>query len=317
MNDLHTFCKTPSDATKRVPPRGKHSESVRSALALTAILTLLLGGCGGSDDSDSANTRPDPIVPPSTPDHRYFAFSGYVWEARKTTQPQGAGLNYYSSDERDVWVDADKKLHMKISRRDGKWLCSEIFSTGQFGYGTYVFRIAGQPDQLDRNAVLGLFTWDDNCFQTGALSELDIEITRWGGYLKNLHYAVQPTHGPDVVDGYYPERSSSWFMGLTQPESTHVFTWARGYVNFASYQGFDINDDNQIANWEFLSTNPARRYDLATFSTPVTIPAPSPTTTARISLWLYDDDKDGLGDPPANGTDVEVVIESFDFVPIE
>ena len=293
----------------------RNKTAFRAVFALTLVTALTFAGCGGSDEKTV--TRPDPVVPPSTPDHRYFAFSGYVWEARKTTQPQAAGPNYYSSDERDVWVDADKKLHMKISRRDGKWLCSEIFSSGQFGYGTYVFRVAGRPDTLDRNAVLGFFTWDDNSFDTGALSELDIEITRWGGYLKNLHYSVQPTHGPDVEAGWYPERSSSTFMVLLEPKSTHVITWARSYVNFASYLGYDIDDNLRLANWQFLSSNPARRADLATLSTPVVIPAPSPTTTARISLWLYDDNKDGVADPPANGTDVEVVIESFDFIPMQ
>lgn len=285
------------------------------ATLLTAVMTLYLGGCGGTDDNSSINTRPDPVVPPSTPDHRYFAFSGYVWEARKSAGAEAAGLNYYSSDERDVWVDTDKKLHLKISHRDGKWYCPEIISSSQFGYGTYTFRVAGRPDTLDRNVVLGFFTWDNNCFETGALSELDIEITRWGGYLKNLHYSVQPTHGPDG-EGWYPERESSSFMTLTSPESTHVFTWARGYVNFASYTGYEIGDSNLLASWQFLASNPARRYDLNTLSTPVTIPTPSPTSTARISLWLYDDNKDGIGDPPANGAEVEVVIDSFDFNPM-
>lgn len=285
-------------------------------MSLAALMAIHLGGCDGTENSPTTTSRPDPVVPPSTPDHRYFAFSGYVWEARKSNGAEAAGPNYYSSDERDVWVDADKRLHMKISRRDGKWYCSEVFSTGQFGYGTYTFRVAGQIDTLDRNAVLGFFTWDDNCFETGALSELDIEITRWGGYRKNLHYSVQPTHGPDTENGWYPERESSSFMSLTGPASTHVFTWAQGYVDFASYNGYETGDDNKIAAWQFFSTSPARRYDLATISTPVVIPSPSPTTTARISLWLYDENKDGIADPPASGTDIEVIIDSFDFVPL-
>ena len=280
------------------------------------ILAALLAGCGGSDDEDVFVPPPDPVCPPSTADRRYIAFSGYCWEVRKTSQPQAAGPNYYSNDERDVWVDADRKLHIRISYRDGKWNCAEIFAGG-FGYGTYTFRIGTPADVLDRNAVLGLFTWDDACFETGALSELDIELTKWGGFFNNLHYSVQPTHGPDTEEGWYPERSESTFISLAgDTRSTHAFTWARGYVNFASYQGHAVSDDRLIASWQFLSSNPARRADTTTLSTPVVIPSPSATTTARISLWLYDNDKDGVSDPPAGGQEIEVIVDSFQYEPL-
>jgi len=285
---------------------------ILSALFFSAFLT----GCGTSDE-EYVNDRPNPVCPPSTADHRYIAFSGYCWEVRKTVKAEAAGPNYYSNDARDVWVDDKGLLHMKISWRDGKWVCTELFASGQFGYGTYSFRMAGQIDQLDRNAVLGLFTWDNNCYVTGALSEIDVEFGKWGDVIgKNLQYSVQPTHGPDVAEGWYPERSASSFMSLTEPLSTHVFTWSPSFISFASYQGSDIDSGSLIANWQFLSGNPARRYDLATLSTPVVIPAPSPTTTIRLSLWLYDKNKDGAGDPPSNGQEIEVVCDSFDFTPM-
>jgi hypothetical protein len=288
-------------------------------LLSTALLVTAFAGCGGNADEDDGgdDNNPPVVCPVSTADHRYIAFAGYCWEVRKTTEPQAAGPNYFSNDSRDVWVDADGRLHMKISSRDGKWLCSEIFSQGQFGYGTYSFQVVGNVAQLDRNVVLGFFTWDDNYLDIGAFSEIDIELTKWGDPVSmNLYYSVQPIYGPDTVSGMYPERSASRLFWLDVPISTHSFTWSPDSIIFYSHEGFDDPDGRPLGTWEFTSANPPRRYNTTTLATPVVIPAPGATTSIRINLWLNDKDKSGLGDPPANGQEVEVVIDDFEYTPL-
>ena len=81
----------------------------------------------------------------------------------------------------DVWVDRESRLHLKISKRNDRWYAVEIISEKDFGYGEYSFYLSSRVDLLDKNVVLGLFTWDDNTFITDANSEIDIEFARWGG----------------------------------------------------------------------------------------------------------------------------------------
>lgn len=301
-------------------------------VAMVVVFLLGSGGCGGGDGNDDDAVPSDGNAYTTVPDGlkqnrpscnysdgaRYISFSGYCWKVRNTTVPETAGANYYSSDPREVWVDDNGCLHMKISHREGKWLCSEIEAVGNFGYGTYVFYLQGYPTRHDANVVLGFFTWDNNFTQVKHISEIDVEITKWGRAAgNNLHYTVQPAYGPDVPEGQqYAERVESVAMALNEPRSTHAFTWSAGNVNFASYEGYGYPTDTAIGTWTFTSANPPRRMNTTTLSTPVVIPAPSATTRAHISLWLDDvAGDDGLGDPPVNGAEVEVVIEGFEYRP--
>jgi hypothetical protein len=64
---------------------------------------------------------------------------------------------------------------------------AELTSTQTFGYGTYVFYTMSRVDTLDKNAVLGLFTYKDDSH------EVDIEFSKWGiADLNNGWFTVQP-----------------------------------------------------------------------------------------------------------------------------
>jgi len=106
----------------------------------------------------------------------------------------GPGPNYFSSENSDVYIDNDGRLHLKVTNRDGKWLSTEVISKESFGYGTYVFYIGSRGDTLDQNIVLGLFTWDDNPNKhINRWNEIDFEFSRWNNPNNdNFQYVVQP-----------------------------------------------------------------------------------------------------------------------------
>lgn len=300
----------------------------RMILSLCVCLTLSACVPASEDDSEGGtiDLGSDAVIHPpvdsgdsenGSDQARTISFGGLSWTVRSTTAPAGPGPNYFSDSTDDVWVDEQGRLHLRVVQRGGNWWCTQVSSIGQVSYGTYVFYVAGNVHWMDQNIVLGLFTWDDNASDVGHLSEIDIEITRWGNPVwRNLHYSVQPLYGPDDESGRYDERSDSTVFVLFDPKSTHTFSWRPDGVNFASYAGYGNPTILELGSWYFSSANPARRSDTGSLSTPVGIPAPSPTTSICINLWLTDKNKDGIGDPPTDWADQEVIIHSFEYTPM-
>jgi hypothetical protein len=278
---------------------------VRGCKIFTFGLLALLAAAGQAADKPAAAGKP-----------RTVQFSGYRWLVKQSDQRVGPGPNYFSGREENVWVDKEGNLHLKITQRDGKWWAAEVYSQKDFGHGTYVFQVTGRPDNLDQNAVLGLYTWDNTTFMTDANSEIDIEFARWGDPAqKILQYSVQPTRGPDAAQGQtYRER---WFEEeplITTGASTHTFTWLRDRVSFASYDGRRSSSlPKPLARWTFSGNQPARRAKDEGVSRPVVFPRPGRNTKAQMNLWLNDSNGDGAGDAPSDGKEIEIVIEKFEF----
>ena len=130
---------------------------------------------------------------------RTITFSGYDWNVKSCETLAGPGPNYFSDREEDVWVDEDGQLHLKITKRNGRWYCTEVFTEASLGYGKYIFYVASRVDQLDKNIVLGLFTWDDTAPEHNC-REIDIEFAKWGKETNdNAQYVVQPWDSPENI----------------------------------------------------------------------------------------------------------------------
>jgi hypothetical protein len=212
---------------------------------------------------------------------RTINFSGYTWKVKASEAQVGPGPNYFSADPNDVWVDGNGSLHLTITARNGKWYSTEVFTEAPLGYGTYIFTLASRVDQLDKNAVLGLFTWDAAA-PANNYREIDIEFSRWGQDSgDNAQYVVQPFGTPG--------NRHRFPIALTGLYSTHSFKWEADQILFTSHQGSMPSLGAQIDSWLYTGAD---------------VP-PAGAGNARINLWLYN------GVPPSNGQRVEVVIESF------
>jgi hypothetical protein len=212
-------------------------------------------------------------------------FSGRAWKVKIASPPTGPGPNYFSDSANNVWVDTSGRLHLKIAKSGPRWICAEVVSQESFGHGVYRFYLDSRVDQLDRNVVLGLFTWNDDPAYNHR--ELDIEFARWGANTPvNAQYVVQPYDTPGNL------------MNFVQPavtQSTHGFDWRAGGVTFQSLRGHAAAPS---------SSNPIIAQQLFVNGIP-----PAGGENARINLWLFN------GKAPSNRKAVEVIVNRFEFVP--
>lgn len=243
---------------------------------------------------------------------RKITFSGFEWEVRENEKPSGPQNNRFSSREESVWVDA-KGLHLAIRKRGGRWYGSEVMTKAALGYGTYVFLVSSRVDQLDKNVVCGLFTWNSQSFRSDANSEIDIEFSKWGESGRkadNTVYAVQPVGRKGELP--YFERKNSFVTKLNGDRSTHAFTWTSEWISFASYHGHGCPTPFLINRWQFdKDDTPRIASDGSKISKPVLIPKPRSNTNARINLWLLKETQ------PSDGREVEVTIGRFAYIPAE
>lgn len=209
---------------------------------------------------------------------RTVSFSGTDWTVKTSRGKVGPGPNYFSDSTSNVWVDAAGKLHLKITKSGSRFSCAEIVGPSSLGYGTYRFEIESDLAALDRNVVLGLFTWSDAPAQNHR--ELDIEFARWG--------SATNVPGQYVVQPYTDARNIyrfDWPLGIL--DSSHSFRWLPGRVDFES-----AVPGATLRSWS--GTNQ--------------VPAPG-DERPRLNLWLTG------GKRPANGREAEVVVRRFVFTP--
>ena len=216
---------------------------------------------------------------------RMITFSGYEWWVKTGLFPVGPGPNYFSDNKENVWVDSLDQLHLKITKRNAVWQCPEVILKQSLGYGRYTFKVAGKVGQINENAVLGLFTWDnDGCNEF--YREIDIEFSRWSVVTDpNAQYVIQPW-----------DRSGNrnrWMIPPALNLSTHVFVWRPDSIDFVSAKGLlsGIPSDSIIYSWRYKRP---------------TVPK-SGKENVRLNLWLNN------GRPPSDNKDVEVIIARFEY----
>ena len=216
-----------------------------------------------------------------------ISFSGYTWYVENTGSKStwDPGPNHWSSSSSNVWVDSSGWLHLQLTNSRGIWYCVNLNTVQALGYGTYSFVISNNAATMDKNVVLGLFSYlDDN-------HEVDIEFSTWGAKSgNNAWYTVQP---PPYMSGI---NQQSFMAKLSGSYSTHFFKWAQSSVFFESLQG------------QTSITSPPPSSIIHSFTSPVTLSAAG--AEANINLWLFD------GHAPSNGKTVAVVVKSFTFTPI-
>lgn len=255
--------------------------------SLLIILAVSVFACKSSLEKEIT----DPTVPAPNPPVviNTISFSGYNWKVKNSgTDTYGPGPNYW--DKKNVWVDSLGILHLKL-RKDpatNRWSCAEVQSVNSFGYGTYEWKVNGAIHALNKNVVLGLFNYSG----TDGIDEMDIEFARWGVDSNPiLNYTVYPAQTSFPV--FHTERN------FTLPEgtfTTHRFKRTSHTVTYKSLYGFQDADQNLFAT----DTCTVPRHKVSALSMPI-----------FMNLWLF------RGTPPSDQKEVEILIHSFKFTPIQ
>jgi hypothetical protein len=293
----------PVDASTPTGEVQDFSVTTGPAPAGTAEARLLLGVLQGPTDPapdvyfDQATF--DEIGPPSIddmqwtdfPGGRTLDFGGCTWRV-KGPGWYGPGESLYSDDPGSVWTDGSGRLHMTIRRVGGSWFSTEVAVEETLGYGDYVFTTVGSIDTLDPHAVLGLFLWQYGpCWDPAYLwwnpyNEIDVEIARWGNPSNGVaQFVAQPHDWPGNLDRF----DASWGDGEL---ASFAFRWLPDRVEFRCWRGGPSEETpgTRIRSWTYTGPH---------------VPRPE-QPRVHVNLWQYDG-------PP--GTDQEVVLDAFTFVP--
>lgn len=218
-------------------------------------------------------------------------FAGRTWNVRNWGGGPPTAGNNWSDSTSNVWVDPQGYLHLKITNVGGKWYCAEVDSADATTYGMHRFYLNTRIDQLDANVTFSPFVY----YYDGSPHEIDIEFSQWGvwPFNYNSQYVVQPP----------PYTSANLFTfttSLNGDYSTHYFNWQPSSILFKSIHGHYLEPPDSsylIQQWT---------------STAASIPSGSLGLKIIINLYL----KNGSGQPPSNGQEVEMIVQDLDYPPI-
>jgi hypothetical protein len=206
-------------------------------------------------------------------------FAGRSWRV-KGGRRLGPGPNDFSDAVDNVWLDDKDHLHLAITKADNRWQCAEVVAEESLGYGEYRWVVAGDLAALDRQVVLGLFTYETTS------REIDFELSRWGNKAKaNAQFVVQP----------YTAKDSTYRFDTAQAKLLTIsLVWEKDLVQGRCWDGEDTTKE-PLADWKYTGRNNP----------------PPGKERARANLWLFE------GKAPSPGTKQEVVIHSFEFKPAD
>jgi hypothetical protein len=204
-------------------------------------------------------------------------FSGYDWEVRQLSSNRSGRLNVY--DPENAWVDQTGFLHLRITRKNDKWMCADVGLKPILGQGTYTF-IVHDTSQLDPAAVMTMYTFERNSTFS---HEMDIEVSRWGDTgSKNGQFVVQPYYEPSNVAGFQVPAGKLDFS----------LRWEPGKVSFRGVSVLAAGKTQPVAEHTFTSG----------------VPRPG-EESIHINLYAFGQAKTPMRNP------TEVIIERFTFAP--
>jgi hypothetical protein len=208
-------------------------------------------------------------------------FSGYDWKVRTIASDRGGLNNLYGGE--NAWTDASGALHLKITKKEGRWSCAEVFLSRSLGYGTYVV-VTRDTSHLEPAAVFSTTTFDDWAGDQH-YREMDTEISRWGdaSSRNNAQYGLQPFYVPGNVAPFVAPAGTL----------THSFHWESGRASFKTVRGSAMRPGAPVVAEHVFTSG---------------VPSPG-TETFQFLFYVVASDKSPLQN------ENEVVVEKFEYLP--
>ena len=177
-------------------------------------------------------------------------FAGYKWVTKESNERHtGPGRNYFAGGKENIWVDEQGRMHIRMTHRNGRWYCAEARMVESLGYGQYIFNIEPNPAKLDKDLVVGFFTYDHDD-TLNHHREIDIEFSNWGNE-KNLNsqYVLQPFEVSENVYRYTTDLSKG---------TQHIISWKKNKIAFKSSYVTLKNDSVQLEQYATWTYKPSK-----------------------------------------------------------
>ena len=225
------------------------------------------------------------------PGGRTLEFAGRTWRV-KGPGTYGPGSNFFSNATSAVWVDGEGQLHLTLKNLGWTWAATEVVTDEALGYGDYILTTVGPLQQLDIQAVLGMFLWEYGpCWDNSYLwwnpyNEIDIEYGRWGAQGNEIaQFVAQPYDFPGNLDRFDAS------FGADEVVS-HAMRWLPDRVEYRVWRGGPLEESTTavVHAWTYDGVH---------------IPRPE-QPRMHLNLWKLD------GTPASNQ---DVVFRDFVFIP--
>jgi hypothetical protein len=215
------------------------SRFARSLRGTIAALTVAIAGVLVLDTTAIVaaprSSTPAPSAPVSTSARtpsqlRLLLWSGEIWLVFPPSANGPDGPNSLSDSTQAAYVDPQGRLHLKITKVDGKWRGVQLESLAPLNYGTYSFVTGTSTARLAAPIVLGMFVYKPS--NVRYTNEIDLEDSRsliGLGYPRDAQYVVQPYTKPNHIHRYAIRRSIT--------TTRQQFTWNPGRVSFVTRAG--------------------------------------------------------------------------------
>ena len=215
-----------------------------------------------------------------------------TWSGRSWKLTSGHMAGVALGNPANVTIDDHGYLHLRIVRENEKWTAAELFTTENFGFGTYQWIVEGNVYAMDPTTVLGLFTYGPaHHIGADAEDEIDIEFSQWNKTCHgcNADFTVYPATGNRKPKGVSAWEDNFRVSGGTL--TTARMEWFADHIVFTLMNGAQpigtVNDVIKTEKYTSDATN-----------------IPQSAAPVGINLWCFKQ-------TPAE--DQSVVIRKFEF----
>lgn len=228
---------------------------------------------------------------------QFISFAGYDTWYVKDGSGMGPGPNEWSRDPTRVWVDR-LGLHLTVAPLESsgspRWVCTEVELQNQyFGHGMYYWVVRGKFAQLDKQLVVGVFTYDMAETSAPGYGEIDFEWSKWGQQTKKelFSFTVHPfPDGDPRAHIEYNTNNGEVFTLLLDWQPGRIEQWLfNGYLTPSKAMEFPQTP----FHWIYEGANAMQQ---------------PRTATVHMNFWLF------RGTAPTSGNRrYEYIIQDFQF----
>ena len=218
------------------------------------------------------------------------------WMGHNWNLTNGGMAGVIQGKSSNIFVDANRYLHLRITKSGSTWTGSEMFTQDNLGFGTYQWVLQGANFyNMDKPIVLGLFPYGPQAgIGVDGENEIDAEFSHWNGDFGSKPVNADFTYYPSTGNGPNASFEDDFQVNMPAPSTTTVrMVWTSSTI-----------DSYIMSGTVPVTSAPTNIIKHDTFKGSTTT-IPQDAVPLGVNLWSYHAE-------PTNSWDI--VMQSFEFV---